>query len=209
MSETTKKERLVTPVGEAKWAHVHVPKQPFEAKGEAKYQIDVCFDKDSPEWAKWATALMERLRAIPTQTDRAGRVMEHQPPIKQELDSDDKPTGRFYTTFKTGEKFKPAVFDKFGQPVPETSLVGNGSKVRVNYTPSEYKGFGGGIALYLNAVQVLELVEFKPQTASAFGFGVEPAPTVPMFPTGDPSGPCDANGIPQPQLPSDDDKVPF
>lgn len=160
-----KKKRLLTPVGFAKWAHVQEPKENyFDKKKEPQYMIDVCFKPDDPEWKVWAGELKKAVEAV------KGQNM----PIKREVDSEDKPTGRFFVTFKTGAKFKPGVFDKYGQPMDD--MIGNESKVRVAYVTSDYEGFGGGIALYLNAVQVLDLVEYKPQNASAYGFEVQTAP---------------------------------
>lgn len=178
MSE--KKNRLLTPVGFAKWAHIHTPKAAFmekdgKPKGDPKYMIDVCFSPDDAGWQEWAGNLKAIIKTLPAQIDKhTGAAIPKQMPIKRELDVDEQPTGRYYVTFKTGEKFKPPVFDKFGVVIPETVLVGNDSKVRVSYTPVEYTAFGGGIALYLNAVQVIELVEYKAQVASAYGFEVEP-----------------------------------
>jgi len=176
---TEKIKKLLTPVGFAKWAHVHTPKAPFKEKdgkpkGDPKYMIDVCFSPDDAAWKEWATALKAAIVALPVQIDKqTGSPIAKQMPIKRELDIDDKHTGRYYVTFKTGEKFKPPVFDRFGIEIPETILVGNESKVRVSYTLSEYIAFGGGIALYLNAVQVIELVEYRASTADAYGFEVE------------------------------------
>lgn len=174
MAEEKKKhERLVTPVGIAKWAHVNKPKEGYKKNDKPKYQIDVVFHPDDPEWRAWAGGLMDKVKALPVQKDEnTGETAKHKSPIKRELDEDDKPTGRFFVTFKTGEQYKPGVFDKAGEPMVDV-LIGNGSKVRVNYSPAEYDGFGGGITLYLNAVQVVELVEYKKQTAEAYGFPVE------------------------------------
>lgn len=177
---TEKTKRLLTPVGFAKWAHVHTPKAAFQEKdgkpkGDPKYMIDVCFSADDPEWKAWATDLKDAIVAIPAQMDKhTGSPIAKQMPIKRELDIDDKPTGRYYVTFKTGEKFKPPVFDRFGMAIPDTIMVGNESKVRVAYSPVEYTAFGGGIAMYLNAVQVIDLVEYRASTADAYGFAVAP-----------------------------------
>lgn len=174
-----KHNRLLTPIGFAKWAHIHTPKAPYiekdgKPKGEPKYMIDVCFSADDPEWKELATILKAAIVALPVQMDKhTGSPIAKQMPIKRELDIDDKPTGRYYVTFKTGEKFKPPVFDRFGMAIPDTILVGNESKVRVAYSPVEYTAFGGGIALYLNAVQVIELVEYRASTADAYGFEIE------------------------------------
>jgi hypothetical protein len=174
----SKKEWLLTPVGEAKWAHVHTPKPAFKdkngtQKGEPKFQIDVVFSQDDPEWKSWASAVMAELKELPVQIEKTtGESMKKQSPIKRELDSDDKPTGRFYVTFKTGAEFKPGVFDKHGALIPEGVLIGNGSSVKVCYTKNKYEAFGGGLNFYLNAVQVLELVEFKQMSAQGYGFAV-------------------------------------
>lgn len=211
MSE--KKQRLITPVGTAKWASVHAPKEAFKDKsgreqGDPKYQIDLVFGPNDMEWKAWAGELMAEVKKLPQQIDkRTGAAIPHQVPVKREFDQDDKPTGNFYVTFKTGAKFKPGVFDKYGRVIPETTLIGNGSQARVNYTPSVYEGFGGGIALYLNAVQVMELVEYKPQAADAFGFKTETPPEGDAFPPmGDASEPP-AAGVGNP--PDDASNIPF
>lgn len=201
-----KKPRLITPIGEAKWAHVHTPKPPFKdasgrTQGEPKYQIDVCFKPDDPEWKTWAEKVMAQVRALPEQVNkRTGERIPKQTPIKKEFDENDQPTGRFYVTFKTSDKFKPQVFDKFGRLVAPEILVGNGSKVKVNYCENTYDTFGGGVNFYLNAVQVLELVEFKKQTADAYGFSTEALP--PQADNSDPqSFPDCGGGAPQDDIP--------
>lgn len=177
-----KKERLITPTGEAFWAHVHKPKAAFvdehgNVKGDPKYQIDVVYDPKDPAWAAFEAGIDAQIKALPVQTDKKkGKPLDKQSPIKLQLDENDQPTGKHVITCKTGEQFKPGVFDKFGKPIPETVLIGNGSKVRVNYTPSTYEGFGGGINFYFNAVQVIELVEYKPTSAAGYGFECEQAP---------------------------------
>ncbi len=161
-----KKEKHVTPVGIAKWAHLNTPKPAFAGDKGAKYQIDVLFDPNDAEWKEWGAKIKQML------ADTKGKNS----PFKQEKDQEDNPTGKWFVTFKTSEQFKPGLFDKYGKQISETVLIGNGSKVRVNYNPREYEGFGGGLALYLNAVQVLELVEYTGRSADAYGFDVAPEP---------------------------------
>jgi hypothetical protein len=188
-----KKKRFLTPIGFAKWAHLHTPKAPYKGEADrgAKYQIDVCFTPDDPAWKEWAGALKAAVEALPTQIDkRTGAILAKQMPIKRELNADDTPTGRFYVTFKTGEQFRPSVFDKYGQPVTDQTIIGNDSRVRIAYMPVEYEGFGGGIALYLNAVQVVDLVEYKGQSAEAYGFAIE------AVPAGDPGASPESDPLP-------------
>lgn len=169
-----KKESLRTPLGEAKWAHVHTPKAPFEGKGSPKFQIDLVFSPDNPEWKAWAMRVQNAMRELPEQIDKnTGETLRKKSPIKRELDPDNNHTGRFYATFKTGEQFPPGVFDKYGNVLPATTLVGNGSKVRVAYNENVYDAFGGGINFYLSAVQVVDLVEYGGRSAEAYGFPVE------------------------------------
>ncbi len=182
MSTKPKLERLITPIGEARWAHVHKPKDGYKdpqtgQQGPPKFQIDVYFNPTDPLWKPWFDDLMKQFAALPLKKDKDGDPIKKQKPLKRELDENDKPTGRVYATFKTGEDFRPGVFDKYKQVIPETVLIGNGSKVRVNYSPSTFEGFGGGINFYLNAVQVMELVEYQAKTADAYGFDGEEPPT--------------------------------
>lgn len=188
-----KKKRYTTPIGFAKWAHLNTPKPPYKGDPDKdpKYMIDVCFTVDNLEWRAWAQDLKAQIDALPTQSNRQGETLKKQMPIKKEMGEDDQPTGRFFATFKTGERFKPGVFDKYGKLLLEGILIGNESKVRVSYVMSPYEGFGGGIALYLNAVQVLDLVEYKSQNAEAYGFTVE-------------AEPVSANSAPTPE-----DELPF
>jgi hypothetical protein len=161
-----KKIQETTPIGEAMWAHVHKPRA-FQSggrdQGPPKYSIEVYFDPNDPKWKEWCA----KVRAA------AGKGTV---PIKWEENEQDQRTGRLYASFKTGEKFKPALFDRYGLPLPEGTMIGNGSKVRVNYSPNAYDGFGGGVNLYLNAVQVLDLVEYTSRDAKGYGFDAEPAP---------------------------------
>lgn len=168
MSETEKRERKITPTGLAKWACLITPKEAFvdkktgKSKGDPKYCIDVVFDPNDPVWAAWAAALQQEIKKI------GGTNM----PIKKEYDQNDEPTGRLYAVFKTSDKFQPKIFDRHGVQL-EGVKIGNGSKVKVSYLENEYTTFGGGINLYLNAVQVIELVEYKTYTADSYGFDID------------------------------------
>lgn len=179
MSEKPKLQKLISPIGEAMWAHVHTPKKPFEDKGEPKFQIDVLFDPKDPAWEPLVTDIRKQLVDLPDQWDKKKDPpvkMMKQSPIKRELNEQDQPTGKLVATFRTSAKFKPGVFDKYKRPVPPETMIGNGSKVRVAYSPNTYEGFGGGINFYLNAVQVMELVEYQNKSADSYGFDGEAPP---------------------------------
>lgn len=175
-----KKPRLNTPIGEARWAHLQSPhafkdKNSGREKGSPKYSIDVAFEPEDAKWKAWAGRIMQIVRALPEKKNDMDQVLPKMSPIKAETDQEGNKTGRFIASFKTGEQFKPPTFDRFGQLVE--SEIGNGSRVVVNYSENVFEAFGqngGGMNLYLNAVQVVELVPFGMQTASAFGFDVQP-----------------------------------
>ena len=195
-----KLENRISPIGEAKWAHVHTPKPPFEGTGEGKFQIDVVFERGG-EWDALGNEITKIIKAEGLKNS----------PIKHEKDKGDKPTGRFFITFKTGEQFPPKVFDKHGQTIPSDVLVGNGSQVRVSYKLNQYPGFGGGLNCYLNAVQVVDLVEYSGGSAADFGFPVEEDNNNPFLdyePTGDNEFPVDDDD-PGPTEKVEDDEIPF
>lgn len=172
MSE--KKQRFVTPIGEARWAWLNKPKTFKDENGNEKapkYQIEVYFDPTNPEWKEWATGIRAMADAVPATIDKnTGNPMPKQYPIKWELDEHDQKTGKLYAIFRTGDQYRPKVFDADVAPLGENVLVGNGSKVRVNYVPNAFKAFGGGVNLYLNAVQVLDLVPYESRSGASFGF---------------------------------------
>lgn len=71
----------------------------------------------------------------------------------------DKKTGELTLTVTSGEEYRPAVYDAKKQEVPVTTKIGGGSKGKVYVTVNTYTGFGGGLNLYMNSIQLLELVQ--------------------------------------------------
>jgi hypothetical protein len=66
------------------------------------------------------------------------------------------------------ENDPPNVVDSKLNPISNV-LVGNGSKVNVSYRPFEWTfGNRSGVSAGLNSVQVMDLVEYKPEGESAF-----------------------------------------
>lgn len=68
------------------------------------------------------------------------------------------------------------IYDSQGKPLPKNVDVGHGSIVKVAYSIHPYYKTKTikGLTLYLNAVQVLELVERSDErSAESFGFGAE------------------------------------
>jgi len=179
------KERLVTPIGEAKWVYVFTPKPEREVKKKngrtftkrSQYEITLVFDIADSQWKEWASDIKRRAQAAGTNI-----------PIRPETDKEGKPTGKYQAAFHTDPKYKPNVVDVFGQPFE--GEFGYGSKVRVNFSPSQYDMSGGGVTLYLNSVQVVEAVAHQRDD-----FPVEPK----TDPEWEPAGP----------IPDDSPDMPF
>lgn len=77
------------------------------------------------------------------------------------------------------------IYDSQGKPLPKNVDIGHGSIVKVAFSIQPYYKTKTirGLTLYLNAVQVLELVERGDADAASFSFGAEEggyvAPAVP------------------------------
>jgi len=71
----------------------------------------------------------------------------------------DKKTGELWLVATSGEKYQPLIVDAKNKRMPNSKVIGGGSKLKLSVTVNSYEGFGGGINLYLNAVQVLDLKE--------------------------------------------------
>jgi hypothetical protein len=67
----------------------------------------------------------------------------------------DKKTGGL--TLEATSDDRPPVFDATNRKVPAKVIIGAGSTIKLDVTVNPYTGFGGGINLYINSVQLLDL----------------------------------------------------
>lgn len=167
----SKKDRFITPVGVAVWPKLNEVDvyQPTDKKGrpsgaeKRRYITGISFEaEDLAKVQKFLKAKAKEL--LPD-------VEDPKLPIKK-----DKKDGTLRLEATSGEKYRPALFDAKNNKLPPTVVVGGGSKIRLDCTVNAYEGFGGGINLYINAVQVLELVEggqSKSNFDEAEGFSYE------------------------------------
>ena len=124
--------------GEAYWAHVITPNTKFNPDGE--WSIEVCnLDAKNKKIA-----------------EGDGLTIKN-----KDDDWGDFVTLKQYARTKDGSPRKISVKDSQRNPFPNDKLIVNGSKVNVSYFPKEYTVYGGGVKGYLNAVQVVDLVEYK------------------------------------------------
>jgi hypothetical protein len=140
---------VVTPQGKANWVYLLEPFTQFDPEGV--YKITLELDKDDAD----VMTLIDKI-------EEKSAGLTHRP---FEVDPD---TGNYH--LKAASKYKPQVFDSANQPIGDGVNVGAGSVVKIAVEPKAYEGFGGGIKLYLKAVQVFELVEQSGSSAESFGF---------------------------------------
>jgi hypothetical protein len=156
--EIDTKSVQVSPRGTLIWPWIRTPDTRFDSEG--KYKVTLLLDPADAA----ADAFIKQINSY------VESVGGKNSPCKDHKDKDGNDTDKVAVTF--GSAYKPAVFDSHRNKVPDEVDPGNGSEVRVAYTVNVYDGFGGGVNLYLKAVQI---VSYKPKEASAsdLGFGDE------------------------------------
>lgn len=200
-----KKQQIVTPVGTAYYAHLFKPAV-FEGK-TGDYEISVVFPGNYTEKLK---NMIDKVLEQAKESEKFKGKKFTRPLLGyQEKDEDDetfhgatvfkfkmKPEG---TNSKTGETFKRkvAVFDASKALVKDIA-IGNGTTVKVCATIAPYytSKTVHGIGLYMEAVQIIDLVEWTGEkSADSYGFEEEDGFTVGAFNEGtsanEAEGDCD------------------
>ena len=67
------------------------------------------------------------------------------------------------------------LYDAKGKRMADNIIIGNGSKIKISYTavPFNMNARTNGLTLRLNAIQVIDLVEYNSGSSSDFGFTAE------------------------------------
>ena len=174
----TEYTKLVTKAGEALYAHLREP-EVYEGK-ELGYSIQLKLSKeDTDELMAKLEAELEKAKS--EMKLKAGRKWSKEPFMGFKTDKDGDIVFKFKasTTIHTrsGEELPRtiAVFDAAGKPIKGDN-IGNGSIVKVAATiiPFHVSNAVNGLSLRLNAVQVLNLVEYgQGGSAKSYGFGEE------------------------------------
>lgn len=133
---------MATVTGTAYWASVLTPNTKFEPV----YSVDLVIDQDTAE--KFAS------KGVPIkQMDEGPAIV-----IKRKVN---KPKG--------GTRLAPTLLDRRAKPL--NAMVGNGSKVKVQYEPFAWEYAGKtGVSLDFIGMQVLELVEYSSKSKSELEF---------------------------------------
>jgi integrase len=157
--------KLISPIGTVDYVHLTTPDTAFNADGFWSIGIKV------PTKSKEAKQLRELLdKKVDEALEQFESNKRSDPPYK--IDGDDT-LFRFklkavIRSRKTGQEWKTSVnvVDSRLQPVPKSVRIGTGSKVRVSYTTRLYQApMGAGVAADLSGVQVIDLVEYSPNSS--------------------------------------------
>lgn len=166
----------VTPIaGEVKWCKIFEPDFKFNKHGERSLEFIV-----SPEDGELILDMLKEVKKLDKDAFKKaskGRTIKWQDFYKEDLDRDEKPTGKWSFKFKVkgnDQRDCPnvALVDSRGKVIKGLNKIGNGSLIKVAFEPHGwYTGaLGGGISLKLQAVKLLDLVEYGDYDAtSAFG----------------------------------------
>jgi hypothetical protein len=143
--------KFVSPKGTAQYPWLTKPDTKFSEEGVFKVSLAI----PEAEGKAFAKAAQD---AFVAEYGQAKLAKAHMPFKKDE-------NGNLVFNFKS--KLKPRLYDSAGKPITEDVSVGGGSILKVSGAFGPYnKGVNTGVALYLNAVQIISLVEFS---ASPFG----------------------------------------
>jgi len=142
----------VTPKAEIIYAWLDVAQDGYKPEDKPKFSVTLKMNPEDEEIKNWLVLIKETTGDMTT-------------PIKPDKESDSM-LAKFHTLNK------PTIVDTNNKKLPEDISVGRGSIVRVSYGLQEYEGLGGGFTLYLNAIQVIKLVEYKTSFPEEEGYVV-------------------------------------
>ncbi len=134
----------ISPEGVAAYAWLDKPDTKFDA---SKYKVTLVLPKGSKE-------IDEFVKAIQTAHAEAGNGKNEGPAKDGDTRKEDAFNGKWTIEFHT--KNPPKQVDALKAELPAGQSARSGDLVRIAFNPSVYEGFGGGITLYLNAVQIID-----------------------------------------------------
>lgn len=173
--------KLTNVRGIARYPHLNEPDTKFDADGLYKVTVEVSAAVAAPLIAEF-TAMQKKAMAEFQAEKKGKRATAVDLPITPKLDEDLNETGVYEvkakmkasgTSQRTGKPYtrKLPIFDSFGNPT--NAKVGGGSEIIISVNAREWSNPKGecSVTCYLEAVQVVRLVEGGSASSSKFGFG--------------------------------------
>lgn len=178
-------EKHTTPAGEFLYPFLFSPSTKFDPDGVYKLEL-VLEDSAATEQVIETIAAAHEKNLTEVKKNNAKtrkKTKEQDLPFYPEVDDNGNETGRYVFKFKTkasgirkdGSKwsYRLPVFDAKGEPVNKDCKPGNGTvgKVCFSINPYYVASIGAGVSLRLEAVQIIDLIEYGTSTnPDAFGF---------------------------------------
>jgi hypothetical protein len=186
MTDRKQKVLIQTPPFVAVWPKLQTPDTKFKAEGE--YSVRARLDPAGPGVEAFRTKLdglvADSLAKAQEENPKFAKVMKAVSPIKPELDDNGDETGFLIlglkktaqvTSKKDGKvyNFRVNLYDAGLRPLAEGVQIGNGSLMVASFEPYLYfsaKDKEAGVSCRLEAVQVLDLVQYQGRDGASFGF---------------------------------------
>lgn len=177
-TNTNVNRNMVTPKGTAMWAYLDKPE---EFNGSI-VGYTITFVPSKADADKLISQLEEVLEEAKQDERFKGRKWAAEPMMGYKEDAEGNIVFKFKQKVsyvdKKGQTHKLGVriFDAVGNPIdPKKTIIGNGSIIRVAFTPTPFNvnKSVNGLSLKLQAVQVLKLEEYKKKDFTkmdSFGF---------------------------------------
>lgn len=213
MAEQTKKRtRYTTPVGTAKWPHITKPDYKFKDAGE--YHTKLRIGKE--DFEENLKGVIDEIYNDAIKRAKADNAKNKKKPPKV-LDTPyylDEEANEYEVSFKSKYSWVDKVtkevktrdvpiFNSAGAIIKNRDLkVGNGTTMRVSFVIDPFHtALGVGVSLKLEAVKILNLVEYG-ANADSYGFGEDESDS---YPTDD----YESQGSNENNNEEEDDDVPF
>lgn len=164
-------EKFNTPKAKCLWACLQRPNISKTGEYKDAYQISLILDPKKPEHKE----LLIKVEGLHGESGGKAKRGESKHPIKIIRDKEGKKTGLYEVKFISYFVDSPIdTFDaKTNKILRENNFIANESLVKVNWSYGFYKQGGGGVSLYLNAVQVIDLIEWEGRNAEDYGIESE------------------------------------
>ena len=163
-------DRFKTPFVECLYPFLQAPKHDKKGDYEDSFQITLVFGNKLQEHKD----LLNQVAALHKEGGGRQKIGEQKHPIKFAKDDNDKVIpNTFHVCFKSLAEYCDHIptFDAQGNKIlRERNFVANGSVVCVNWSYGFYPQGGGGVSLFLNGVQIKELIEWLGHSAEYLGF---------------------------------------
>jgi hypothetical protein len=146
-----KLKTTVTPKGVLSWPYIGKPDTRYNPEGVYKTSLIVPAEAAEP--------LMTMCKEAFTTEYGATKMAKANMPFSPELDDQGQETGNVVFKFKS--KRAPKLYDAKGKVINKVLQVSSGTVAKVATAINPYMtGINVGVSLYLNDVQIIELVEY-------------------------------------------------